>query len=412
MLVNRQEDTGLSTTPALRSPLLTELDVARALPPLGFVRTYVLHAMRQTTAPLAYHLGVGLSILAATSPLAYGMNYAGDLRTNMYCLLIGRSGEDQKSTAINIGREILFTAAPLLIGDFPGSAEGLLESLANQPSQIIPISEFGKLLASAQRGYFEPIKTTLTDLWDAGPTQRAKANKKLIRIDNPRLSVMGGCSIPYLEKHTLAEDWTGGFMGRWAVMYAQRERTDPDPVGDNTLRPQLVEFLQQRATTPVAGWCTGLDAEAVDVWKDWYNDVSNRILPNNIIGIRSRAPTIARKVALLYGWDFGPAPHGEPWQMGMQVLGPAIKFAELHIKSLVALSHKIAEHPDARLRRSILDVVENQGGDTTLGAILFSLKMRKRPITEMLDSLCEEGTLVRAQTAEGTKFRMAFSGAY
>lgn len=392
--------------------MLTEADAARALPPPGFIQTYVVHAARQTTAPLAYHLGVGLSILAATTPLAYGMHYAGELRSNLYCLLIGRSGEDQKSTAVNIGRDILFAAAPLLVGDFPGSAEGLVESLARQSSQLVPVSEFGKLLAAAQRGYFEPIKTLLTDLWDAGPIQRAKANNKMIRVDNPRLSVMGGCSIPYLEKHTLAEDWTGGFMGRWVVLYGQRERTDPDPVGDNTLRQPLIDFLNQRATTPTAGWCVGLDSQAALLWREWFNDVTNRSLPGNIVGIRARAPTIARKVALLYGWDFGPAIHGQPWQMSTRELEPAIKFAELHVKSLVSLSRMIAEHPDARLRRSILDVIREQGGESTLGGLLLVMKMRKRPISEMLDALCEEGTVVRAQTGEGTTFRLSHPNAF
>jgi hypothetical protein len=361
--------------------------------------------MKQTTAPLAYHLGVGLSILAATCPTNYGMYYAGPLRSNFYCLLVGRSGEDQKSSAIGIGQTILFEAAAPLVGDFPGSAEGLIESLGRQPTQLIPVSEFGKLLASAQRGYFEPIKTLLTDVWDSNPIQRTKANNKVIRVDNPRLSVMGGCSVPYLEKHTLAEDWTGGFMGRWAVLLAQRERTDPDPVGDQTLKPFLVQELQNRATTISAGWCSGLTPAAADLWRDWFNDISNRHLPGNIVGIRARAPTIARKVALLYGWDYGPAIHGQPWQMDLDVLEPAIAFAEMHVKSLITLAEVIADHPDARLRRTVIDVIKRRGGEATLGDILLDTKMKKRPISEMLDAMVESGTVVKLNTPVGVLFR-------
>ena len=386
--------------------MLTEIDAAKACPPQGFIRTYVFHAMKQTTAPLAYHLGVGLSMLSATCPTNYGMFYAGPLRANFYCLLVGRSGEDQKSSAIGIGQSILFEAAAPLVGDFPGSAEGLIESLGRQPTQLIPVSEFGKLLASAQRGYFEPIKTLLTDVWDSGPIQRTKANNKVIRVDHPRLSVMGGCSVPYLEKHTLAEDWTGGFMGRWAVLLAQRERTDPDPVGDQTLRPWLVQELQARATTPSAGWCTGLTAPAADLWRDWFNDISNRQLPGNIVGIRARAPTIARKVALLYGWDFGPAMQGQPWQMDLDTLEPAIAFSEMHVKSLITLAEVIADHPDARLRRTVLDVLKRRGGEATLGDILLDTKMKKRPISEMLDAMVESYTVAKLATPMGTVFRI------
>lgn len=362
--------------------------------------------MKQTTSPLAYHIGVGLSILAATCPQPYGMRYAGTLRPNMYTLLVGRSGEDQKSSALGIGKEVLFEAAAALCGDFPGSAEGLIESLDRQNTQLITVSEFGKLLAAAQRGYFEPIKTLLTDAWDCTPQQRAKANNKIIRVDNPRLSVMGGCSVPYLEKHTLAEDWTGGFMGRWFVIHAQRERVDPDPVGDDSMKPWLVDELKRRAYTPAAGDILGLTPAAKQYWADWFAEVSNRQLPGNIVGIRARAPTIARKIAMLLGWDYGGAIAGQSWYMDLDVLVPAIAITELHIRSLVDLAEVIAEHPDARARRSVLDAIRVSGGEATLGQILTIMKSKRRPVMESLDAIMEEGRVVRYDTALGAVYRL------
>lgn len=384
--------------------MVTEKDVIAALPERGFVRTYVIHALKQTTAPLCYHLGVGLSILAATCPLGFGTHYAGTLRANLFCLLVGRSGEDQKSSALGIGREILFQAEPRLIGQYPGSQEGLIDSLANNPRQIIPMSEFGKFLAQAQKGYFEPVKTLLADLWDCTPLQRARANDRNVRVENPRLSVLAACSIPYLEKHTLSEDWSGGFMGRWTIMYGRRERIDPDPTGNRTLFDQLVGELKRRVDIQEAGWCTGLDPQAKEVWSRWYFDVYNRKLPNTLLGIKSRAPTMARKVAMLYAWDYGPAREDRPWQISMNELAPAIKFAELHIKSLIGLSKKIADHPDARLRRSVLSAIESFHGTCTLGQILGRLKMRKRPIVESLDALMEEGLIKKVMSTTGFVF--------
>lgn len=383
---------------------VTDEEAAAVVPANSWIRRYVIHAVKQTSAPLVYHLGVGVTLLGTTCPLAYGMSYAGTLRANNFCLLVGRSGEDQKSSALAVGKELLDDAAAPLIGDFPGSPEGLLDSLQRRPSQFIPISEFGKFLSSAQRGYFEPIKTLLADVWDAHSTQRTKANNKIIRVDNPRLSIGAACSIPYLERHTLAEDWTGGFMGRWLVLYGKRQRTDPDPVGDKSDFGWLSEELKMRATTPTAGWCTGLDDQAKILWNDWFRDVTDRHLPDNIIGIRARAPAMARKIALVYGWDFGPALAGHPWQMGVDVLEPAIRLTELHIKSLVHLSDVIAEHPDARLRRDIIQALQNLRGVATLGEIIGILKLKKRPLMEMLDSLMEEGRVTRKQTSEGVVF--------
>jgi len=381
------------------------MDVARALPPDGFIRRYVIHAMKQTTSPLAYHLGVGLTILGTTCPLPFGTRYAGgSLRANLYTLLVGRSGEDQKSTAIGIGRSLLHEAAAPLIGDYFGSPEGLIESLSNANSQMIPVSEFGAFLAQAQTGYMQPLKAMLADLWDCQPQQRARANNRTIRVDNPRLSVLAACSLPYLESYTLQADWKGGFMGRFLCLYARRERIDPDPIGDDTDTQYLTNFLRERASTGLSGWCTGLDPEAKEKWCEWYYELHKRQLPTLVAGVSSRAPTIARKAAMLYSWDYGIASWGEPWQITLKELEPAIKLAELHIKSLVGLADKIADHPDARLRRSVLGALEQLGGEATLGKILRVLKMRKRPIVESLDGLCEEGRVRRLRTENGSSY--------
>lgn len=381
--------------------MLTETEAVSAVPPSGFIHDYVLHALKQTTSPLCYHLGVGLSILSSTCPLDYGMNYAGRLRANMFALLVGRSGEDQKSSALGIGRDLLFEAASPLVGDFPGSPEGLIDSLARSPSQCIPISEFGRFLASAQRGYFEPIKALLADLWDCHSIQRAKANGKSVRVDDPRLSVIAACSIPYLEKYTLAEDWSGGFMGRWCVMYGRRERIDPDPAGDMTAFESLGEFLRTRALVPSGGWCAGLTPAAKKLWSEWFFDITERQLPDQIVGVRSRAPTMARKAALLYAWDWGHPCSGQPWYMDVPELEYGIKFAELHVKSVLGLSEVIADHPDARLRRSVIEAVDLKGGVATIGQILGVLKMRRKPVAESLDALCEEGRLRRINVGSG-----------
>jgi len=187
------------------------------------------------------------------------------------------------------------------------------------------------------------------------------------------------------------------------VLYGRRERTDPDPIGDRTDQQWLTDELRRRALLPSAGWCAGLDAPAKKLWSHWYHQVMSRKLPSNIVGIRARAPTMARKVALVYGWDFGQAQSGNPWDIGLDVLEPAIAFTELHIKSLVHLSDVIAEHPDARLRRTVLRAIDEKGGTATLGEVISIMKMRKRPIQEMLDSLMEEGRVAKIQTTlDGT----------
>ena len=193
-------------------------------------------------------------------------------------------------------------------------------------------------------------------------------------------------------------------MGRWAVMFGRRERVDPDPSGDRTMFDFLVNELQRRAEIESAGWCAGLDERAKEMWCKWYMALDRRAIPNNIVGVKSRAPTIARKVAMLYAWDFSPRNDEHPFYITTRELIPAIKFAELHIKSVIGLSKKIADHPDARLRRSVLAAMETYGRTASLGQILGMLKMRKRPVVEILDALSEEGLVQRTPTINGYSY--------
>jgi len=374
--------------------MISEREARGVLPPGGFLTDYVTYAERQTTAPLAYHIAVGLSALATTCPIQFGTPYAGVLRGNVFTMLVGRSGDDQKSTAAGIGRDILFEAAPTLLGDHPGSQEGLVDSLSRTPCQLVVYKEFGKFLAQAQRGYLEPIKALMTDLYDCEPQQRAKANRQVVRVDNPRLSMLAACSLPFLEKHTEAVDWTGGFLSRWLVMHANRERVDPDPIGDTNGRAALVSALHDRAISGVAGWCTGLTPVAKALWDEWFHDLDRRQLPPIVSGVRTRVPAMARKIALLFGWDFGAARTGDPWQIDLTELGPALMIAELHLKSIVSLADMISEHGDARMRRTMIDALP-PGKLRTLGDVIAYTKLKKKTVQEALDSLVEEGTVQR-----------------
>ena len=722
--------------------MITEKDALLAIPSQGFVNDYCTFAVKQTTAPLGYHLACALALLSVTTPQNFGTSYAGDLYGNLYALLVGRSGDDQKSSALGISKKVLYAvdaqlaAGQKLIGKQPGSTEGMIDSLVVQPRQIVYYSEFGAFLSKAQKkgSYFEPMKALFTDLWDclddqteiltkdgwkgkgevkagdmiiaydtkneilvctkaldygerpvregekmvcfssryvnfrvteghriyhktmatnstytattamkfaqqeqerrlplsgegfadvtqppcfsfsqrwelvlllyymafgekqyitpsnpqtksldfrlatarasdkffkflesigitsdsytltgdarvaaggaqktycrisldksspfsdperiaalcadpqafpealkrlnyseflmccdqlsefaalrdstkeignffcseaqasgfsalaslygchpttnkgngkathrlrisrtayllmkpqqskdiaitpatAGetvwcvtnaygtlvtrrqgkvvilgncqPVDRMKANNVEISQPNPRLSLAAGVSLTFLEEHTDPHDWTGGFMGRWAVIYGRRERTVSYPKNDWSAVPALAAFLLQRSQVQQVGPCFGLSQAAYERWDDWYHELDRRPMPEIISGAKTRAPTIAMKAALLYAWDFGDPLSGEPWFIQPHHLDWGFRFAELHLKSVVGLSTFMAEHADAHLRRSILETIP-LGGVKSLGQILRSSKMKKRTVLDVLDGLVVDGTL-------------------
>lgn len=381
-------------------------DVINSLPRDSWLRRYCIYGKKQTTAPVVYHLGVGAMALGSTCPPSYGMDYgAWVMRPNIYTMLVGRSGKDRKSSALEVGDKLLRQADPELLGNEPGSKEGLLKSLSEKPRQTLFYSEFGKLLSSTTQGYLAPIKELFTDLWD-NKSQTRQTLKETLVIKEPRLSIGAGVSIPYLERYTLAEDWHGGFMGRWMVLYGREERTETFPTRPPKTGDALAKALTTRATSDTAGWCKGFDKKARALWDQWYHDLDRRILPSNIAGVEARVPSIALRMSLILGWDFGPALAGKPWEIDENILGCAIQIAELHLDSVTGLSDILAEHEDARLRRTIMRAIDEEGGSATLGGILRRLKMRKRIVNEMIQAMIEMGELQEATTVKGHTFML------
>ena len=382
---------------------LSEEECMLALPGAGWVRDYCNYAVRQTTSPIGYHLLTGLITLGMTCPMNLCDNYAGELYPNLFGLVVGRSGEDQKSTALNIGYRLLYRACADVLGPQPGSAEGLIDALEAQPKMLITYKEMGKFLSMAKGTYLEAVKTVLTDLWDCAPQQRAKAGGNIVRCDDPRLSAIGACAIPYLESYTQPQDWTGGFLGRWTVMYCIRERIDPDPIGDPTGRDDLIEGLRERVNRKSAPPCWGLNGEAKEMWTEWFLDLyHNREYPDLIAGIKSRAPSMARKIALIYAWDFALEAGDESgFYICKDVLGPALKFVDLHLKSVGALAVDLARHTDAHLRKDVLRVFQKTGVHVSLGKVLEETHHRQRIVEEILEGLVTEKRLKRFKSSNG-----------
>jgi hypothetical protein len=98
------------------------------------------------------------------------------------------------------------------------------------------------------------------------------------------------------------------------------------------------------------------------------------------------------KAALLYGWDFGEPMQGQPWHLEEHHILYGIKFAELHLKSVIGLTEYFAEHGDAQIRRAVLMSIP-PGGMQTLGQILLRTKLNKRKVMEVLDGLVTDGTV-------------------
>lgn len=384
------------------------LDALKGIPRDSWLFRYVEHGYLQSTTPIGYHIAVGLTILAATEPMPYSAPWPpGRTHGNLFSMLVGRSGDDQKSTALGIGRDIFSTACPNLLGHNNVSEAAMIDMLVVKPKVVVFYSEFGTFMSSAKNmQHMVPVKTMITDLWDNTPQQRGRSGK-LITVPEPRVSFCAAISDSYLEEYTLAEDWTGGFLGRWYTIFARRERIDPYPQPHAGHRSWLVDELKKRGEAKDFGQCAGFDSGGHLLWSNWFHALMNRPLPSNVAGVRSRGPAIAMRIALALGWDYGEGytKPGGTWLIGPDILEPALAITELYIRSIEQLSGLLADHEDGRLRRSVLRVVDEMNGHVSLADILERTKRRKKVIMETLDGLCAEGKLELITTARGPMYR-------
>jgi hypothetical protein len=375
--------------------VIREADVLAALPSSGFVRSYVEYACQRTDANAAYHLAGALSILTQTVPIDYCVPYASPLWGNLFTLVVGDSSKSRKTASINIAQRILREALPDVVGEVPGSQEGLYESLRAQQRQLIIYGEFGEFLAKAEEGYLMALKTAFTNLFDGIPIGRALANKRQGAVHDPRLSLLCGVATDLLERHTEQADWTGGFLARFLTFHAEPEREFATPPTDDPIeRRKLAQWIAALANPPTPpGLCLWLDDAGTAMWHDW--DESMRPMRNGanrrVAAACSRTAAIAAKVALLLAWDVGQARSGRDWYVGEKELESALKIASLHLHSVIELGERVTGSRDMRDRRSVLRAISSS--PTPLGVIIRESELLKRRVREILDSLLEERTV-------------------
>lgn len=398
------------------SQLITEAEVdALPLHKNCFLYNYIQYASQCTDAHKAYHVVCGLGALAQTTPQQFAFPFGSPMYSHIYGLCIGKSTESRKSAGISIATKLVEEAIPSSTGEQPGSKENLIDALRVHPRQLISYGEFGSFLAATEKGYMMPLKTTYTEAWDGSNIGRGlvRKTKEMTEAKNPRLSLLCGSTLDFLERHTEPSDWTGGFMSRFLTMYPDRERTWSRPPGAPAeMRGALVRCLAgfNEASgdviandSPKWGECVGFTQEADAMWDQWYFGLSRLAAASNaneVAGGIARTHAHAVKIALLLAWDSGLAFHGRPWALPAEVLRPALMIADMHIRSLLRVGENLAASKDMRERHTVLEAIRHT--PQPLGLIIRRSKLLKRRTTEIVETLIEEG-MVRIENGFDTR---------
>lgn len=377
--------------------MLTEKEVWEAIESLRedcFLRQYVNWASTQVSSHNSFHLAYGLILEAAAAPVQLvASGFIAKTYPNFWSLIVGSSGS-QKTIAMNVARDLLFEISPEIIGQDPASEEAFFKMLNKRSKLLLMYPEFASVLANTRGGdnYRAKIRDAWTSIFDATPFSREGVRTSAVKIREPRFSLTGACTAEKLESHVEVDDWTGGFMSRFFLVYGEQERDLDYGIPNEPLRAwlksRLSEMEQACANAANIEKCRGLTDEAMTLFTPWrraVNTEAKTVKDERLAGPLRRVPLMAAKIAVLLTWDYGRAREGQPWVIEADVMQAGMRLAELHKKCAMGLGKRIAPNEEMRLQRLVWNAV---GDDwTALGQVVKDADMTVKTMKPFIETL-------------------------
>jgi hypothetical protein len=280
----------------------TIVDPGRQLGP-EFFSAYAEY-VENSESPADFHFWTALSCVSAVAQRKLLMEAAHFVTlSNLYVVLVGPAGA-RKTTAINIGRELLLDIPTVNFASAVITPAALIQELGEIPntehqSLTVFSDEFGSFLSVNPQEMTE----LATDLFDGrrGWKKRtiARATEKLTA---PWLNILAGTTTTWLGTHLPASALESGFVPRCLFVFSDEiQAKHPFPQRteqQEKLREKLIADLTHIAT--LAGNVT-FSTDGLARFTDWYMDVS-RLVPvrdPRVGPFYTRKPTHVQKVAML-----------------------------------------------------------------------------------------------------------------
>jgi len=269
-LVRLIGDPTITPTPV---PRFTHLLNRASYPDIGWLKDY-LNYTTFCAAPLPFHFFTGLAILGSAirrdAWIPFGRN---NTYGALYIVLVAPPGVCYKSTAINIGVDLLRESELVTVIAGRATPEGLSDILSTTPEEekkdaiaMICASELYRFLAGHNTPANNQIVSALTSWYDAQDVDDdITITRKQRLLHNIAISLLGGTTLEWLVESLPRHVFAGGFMSR--IIFVAQEYTDRvmsiSPPDDPLLRLKLLEDLQEikekfkgpREFTPEAFQC-------------------------------------------------------------------------------------------------------------------------------------------------------------
>jgi hypothetical protein len=215
------------------------------LPEGDFIESYKKYASSITDAPEIYHEMVGVVLLSTVigNKITFG-----DIKPNIYAVLVGKSTIMRKSVSINCAMNILGKVNPNYIIPSDFSPEALGDRLSKNPRGLIYWSEFSQFLSIATgRSYMSGAKEIITDLFDCPKERTRILREETIVIKNPYINILTATTKAWMKIDR--NDLVSGFLGRFTFVHAEQDEKDKryilPRIYKGSLEEVLVSYLEE-----------------------------------------------------------------------------------------------------------------------------------------------------------------------
>lgn len=277
-----------------------------------FLAAFERYAVTVTDAPMDFLHAAGLACLSTVSLSRRWIERGNGIHPNLFLMLLAGSSADRKSTAVDLGIDLLKKVEKGRVGPEDFSGEGLVSGLAargdTKPKTkiILPLPEFGNYLATAGRQHGSTLSPTLCRIYDGGSFDRQRSGKPTQRIIKPRVSLLGGVAFGMLAKYGDPTDWVTGFYARmlWIMPSQRRPRfpvaPEPDRAAGRIAQENLADLRLQLKSGPKP---LSIEPEALQAFEKFAASTPENHADPAVAATRERLMNAVWKLALLYQVD-------------------------------------------------------------------------------------------------------------
>lgn len=401
-----------------------------AMPPYGFVRRYVDYMYPCTDAPVIYHMGVALAMLAVLIPRSVNLPDGDELSPNLFVLLVGPSTFSRKTHTVREGRKLLTKVAPHTLMSDDGSGEGFADTILETPGRLIVSEEGGQFLQHTMSGtYASSIRSRLTALADNSPVQRHTSKRggkglpgtlEVKREENPRMNMLMASTRTHIEEHTFRLDWEGGFLSRYLTFWAQRSRHLEEAKLDLDGRTRMEQMLSHFAEVKSVGTCAGMTEEARQYFRVWQRKLTayalSRANSEEGLSVIERAQQHVRKVALILAYDRHVSRTAmdaqqvshlreEPWAIDLDDVRVGCALGWFHVASALHVRFNVSTNADGQTMRSIRNfIAESKSGFRTFAEIVRKVDRIHKSVSMYLETMIVAEVIARADINGGAAY--------